>query len=96
MSINNLRAEHFTSPVISIIIDDLGYRGTDDLNALRLPGPVTYAIMPYAPNSLKISELASETGNDVILHLPMEAMETDKNKFLGPAALRLKTSSYQP
>ncbi|MGY8814095.1 MAG: divergent polysaccharide deacetylase family protein [Gammaproteobacteria bacterium] len=91
-SIQCLQAEHFDTPVISIIIDDLGYRGTDDLNALSLPGPITYAIMPHAPNSLKISEIAKQSGNNVILHLPMEAIEKSKNKYLGPGALKIDMS----
>ncbi len=88
-------AGHFTSPVISIIIDDIGYRNIDDTNALSLPGPVTYAIMPHAPHSVKLSNIANQTGKTVILHLPMEAMEPDKNKYLGPGALRVDMKESQ-
>ena len=48
--------------------------------------------MPHAPNSLKISEIAMQSGNNVILHLPMEAIEHGKNKYLGPVALKLDMS----
>jgi uncharacterized protein len=88
-SFQNLQANHSDLPVISIIIDDLGYRGKDDVNALNLPGPITYAIMPHAPYSLKLSQIAKQSGNNVILHLPMEAIEHKNNKFLGPGALKL-------
>lgn len=82
-------------PAISIIIDDIGYRNVDDLNALDLPGPVTYAIMPHAPLALKMSELAALSGKEVILHLPMEAVEEEMNRFLGPGALKLDMKENQ-
>jgi polysaccharide deacetylase 2 family uncharacterized protein YibQ len=43
--------------------------------------------MPHAPNSLKISEIAIQSGNNVILHLPMEAIEDGKINILGLAHL---------
>jgi polysaccharide deacetylase 2 family uncharacterized protein YibQ len=75
-------------PVISIVIDDIGYRHVDDRQALTLPGPVAFAIMPHSPHALEMSELAGKSGKDVILHMPMEAIEEDNNRFLGPGALR--------
>lgn len=75
-------------PVISIIIDDIGYRHVDDRQAMTLPGPVAYAIMPHSPHALEMSKLAGQAGKDIILHMPMEAVEEDKNRFLGPGALR--------
>ncbi len=77
-------------PLISIIIDDIGYRMRDDLRAIGLPGPVAFAIMPHSPYAKKMSSLANEMGKDVLLHMPMQAMEEDKNKFLGPGALTLQ------
>lgn len=75
------------SPVISIIIDDIGYRHIDDQNAVALPGPIAYAIMPHSPHAVEMSELANRSGKDIILHLPMEAVEESNNRFLGPGAL---------
>lgn len=95
LTINSVLAAHFNSPVISIIIDDIGYRHIDDQNALELPGPVTYAILPHAPLSLKLSQIARKSGKSVILHLPMEAIENDKNRFLGPGALRLEMNESE-
>jgi uncharacterized protein len=77
-------------PFISIIIDDIGYRMREDLRAMALPGPVAFAIMPHSPHARQMSELANEKGKDVLLHLPMQAMEEEKNKFLGPGALTLQ------
>lgn len=91
----NVSAGHVTSPVISIIIDDIGYRNIDDINALSLPGPITYAVMPHAPHSKKISNIAHNSGKSVILHLPMEAIEAEKNRYLGPGALTLEMKQSQ-
>jgi polysaccharide deacetylase 2 family uncharacterized protein YibQ len=90
-----VNAEHVSSPAISIIIDDIGYRNIDDLNALELPGPITYAVMPHSPLSGKIAELASESGKSILLHLPMEAIDNEKNIYLGPGALKLEMNEVQ-
>lgn len=79
-------------PVISIIIDDIGYRHITDREAMALPGPVAYAIMPHSPHAVAMAKMANERGKDVILHLPMEAVMTEKNHLLGPGALMLDMS----
>lgn len=84
-----------STPVISIIIDDIGYRNVEDLKALELPGPVTYAVMPHAPLTRKISEIVKDSGKNILLHLPMEAMDNDKNAYLGPGALKLDMNEVQ-
>ena len=85
-----LSAEEKQQPVISIIIDDIGYRLHEDLRAIGLPGQVAFAIMPHSPHAGKMSALANELGKDVLLHLPMQATANEKNRFLGPGALTLE------
>lgn len=80
------------TPEISIIIDDIGYRLHDDRRAMALPGSLAYAIMPMSPHAKMMSRLATEHGKTVLLHLPMQAINTDKNRFLGPGALKLGMS----
>lgn len=82
-------AEEPRTPVIAIIIDDLGYRHRHDLEALRLPGPVAFAILPHSPHAEEMSALARRDGKDVLLHLPMEAVKAEQNRFLGPGGLML-------
>lgn len=79
-------------PVISIIIDDIGYRNKADREALALPGPIAYAIMPHSPNAVAMANIANERDKDVLLHLPMEAVRDEKNRLLGPGALMLDMS----
>ncbi len=91
--ISNTNAENNTTPSISIIIDDIGYRLKDDLRALALPGPVAYAILPHAPHTEKMSMMANEKGKEILLHQPMQAL--DKNKYLGPGALTLNMTRQE-
>ena len=79
----------FTTPSISIIFDDIGYRRKDDLNAIAIPGSLAYAIMPHSPHANSMAELISSHGKEVLVHLPMEAEVIDDNRFLGPGALTL-------
>jgi polysaccharide deacetylase 2 family uncharacterized protein YibQ len=83
-------ADDIEKPVIAIIIDDIGYRMHEDLRAIGLPGQVAFAIMPHSPYAKQMSALANKLGKDVLLHMPMQAMQEDKNKFLGPGALTLQ------
>lgn len=68
---------------VAIIIDDIGYRKSD-LQALFLPGNISYAILPHTPYGKRLALQAKAKNNDVILHIPMEAKN---GKKLGPGAL---------
>lgn len=72
-------------PMIAIIIDDIGYRHLEDHAALSLPGPLTYAILPHTPGAKAALEKAQARGNEVMLHLPMESMDSGHNP--GPGTL---------
>lgn len=81
-----LAQEHMhPRPAIGIIIDDLGYNGQDGLRALALPGPLAYSVLPHTPAAVMLAEKAHELGKDVLLHLPMEAL--DRNRLLGEGAI---------
>jgi polysaccharide deacetylase 2 family uncharacterized protein YibQ len=71
---------------VAIIIDDIGYRKSD-VQALYLPGNISYAILPHTPYGLSLALQAKAKSNDVILHIPMEAQN---GKKLGPGALTSK------
>lgn len=68
---------------VIIVLDDVGYNLTE-VEALKLPTEVAFAILPKTPHSKLFAELAHEQGRDVMLHLPMSATN---DKKLGPAAL---------
>jgi uncharacterized protein len=59
--------------LLAVIIDDLGYdrAAADAVLALRFP--LTVAVLPNHPLSAGIAEQAHRRGDQVMLHLPMEA-----------------------
>ena len=71
---------------VAIIIDDLGYKRVEDSRALALPGAVTLSFLPQSPLAGKLAELGFLQGNEIMLHLPMQSIETT---HLGPGALTL-------
>lgn len=73
-------AQADTRPRIAIIIDDLGYQLAAGRRALALPGPVAFAVLPETPHGRKLATLANESGREVLLHLPLQAVNHE-----GPA-----------
>ncbi|MEM9689503.1 MAG: divergent polysaccharide deacetylase family protein [Pseudomonadota bacterium] len=63
-----------TPPRIAIIIDDLGYDHELGLRAIALPAQLTVAILPHTPRARSLAEAARASGKEVIVHLPLEAM----------------------
>jgi uncharacterized protein len=59
-------------PVIAIVIDDFGnsLKNLEDFCQLEIP--VTLAVLPKLPYSEKSAKKASESGQEVIMHLPLE------------------------
>jgi hypothetical protein len=64
-----------TRPTIAIIIDDVGDGLADGRRAIALPGAVTLSILPHTPFGPRLAEEAHQRGKQVMLHLPMEALE---------------------
>lgn len=62
-----------TTPRIAIIIDDIGYQKSD-LKMVALPYAITYAVLPHTPYGKQAAEQAFKQQNDVMLHMPMEAL----------------------
>lgn len=61
----------FLSPVVAIIIDDIGYNQQQGLAALALTGDFTYALIPYSPNAVPFAKAAAAKQKEVMLHTPM-------------------------
>ncbi|HIJ75244.1 MAG TPA: divergent polysaccharide deacetylase family protein [Deltaproteobacteria bacterium] len=78
---------------VSIVIDDFG----TDLGIAKqfasLPFPVTLSVLPHLAHSREIAELAHMEGREVILHLPMEPLNSSESP--GPGALLLSMSGDQ-
>ena len=70
---------------ISIIIDDVGDNQRLALRSLQLHPDIALSILPHTPFSQEIALLASKSGNDIMLHQPMESYSN--NHLLGPGPL---------
>jgi polysaccharide deacetylase 2 family uncharacterized protein YibQ len=74
-----------------LIIDDVGYN-KQDIDAITLPGAVTFAVLPHTPYSLDYAQQAHDAHKDVMLHIPMESLN---GKALGPGALMADMNQQQ-
>ena len=73
-------------PKIIIIFDDMGVNRRAFERTMQLPGPLTLSFLPYAKDVDQLAARASERGDAVMLHLPMEPRgDADP----GPHALRM-------
>jgi uncharacterized protein len=79
-------------PMLSLVIDDLGYSFESAKKVLSLPGNHTFAIIPETTYSKKIAEFAYQNGHEVMLHMPMQA-STDL--IIEPTALNEQMSEQE-
>ncbi len=63
-------------PVLSLVIDDLGYSLQNGMAAIDLDGDHTYAVLPGAVYSRKLAQHAHGKNKEVILHLPMQSISS--------------------
>ena len=63
---------------LAIILDDLGNdrRAADEI--FDLPYPLTLSVLPHHEHSQEIAQEAERRGYQVMLHLPMQAVATEK------------------
>ena len=69
---------------IAIIIDDLGNSLELGLQAVDLPGALTYSVLPQSPYSTDVARHAHRQGKEVMLHMPMQAAD---GRAMGPGGL---------
>lgn len=71
------------TPKAAIVLDDWGYN-TRNLNELfKLGQPVTISVLPNLAFSKNIARQAEQNGIEVILHLPLEAHDSQKKPEKG-------------
>ena len=63
-------------PVLSLVIDDLGYSFEYGRAAIELKGDHTYAVIPGTHYGRKLARLANIHKKEVILHLPLQAISS--------------------
>ncbi|MCR9221888.1 MAG: divergent polysaccharide deacetylase family protein [Alphaproteobacteria bacterium] len=72
-------------PILAIVIDDVGVDVRRSRQALRLPGPLTFAFLPYGYDLPEMAASARAGGHEIMVHLPMEPSSPDADP--GPNAL---------
>ena len=70
-------------PKIVFVVDDIGEHDRFKKELAALGSKVTYAILPLRDFSLYFSEQGKRAHADVILHLPLETVHTDKSPGQG-------------
>ncbi len=80
-------------PLLSLVIDDLGYSLRNGRAAIELNGNHTYAILPGVTHSKALAQHAHENNKEVILHLPMQSIGSESS--LEPFALDETMSEEQ-
>lgn len=80
-------------PMISIVIDDMGVDLKRSAEALDLPANVTMSYLPYSLHIATQVEAAKAKSHEVILHMPMQAMNPKENP--GPHYLRTDMTPAQ-
>ena len=55
-----------------VLIDDMGYSLALNKAALSLPGPLSFAFLPFARYSRQLAIMANQLDKNILLHAPME------------------------
>ncbi len=86
-------AEHPAGPKLALIIDDMGFSRPVTQRFLDLQIPITFSILPRLPLSVSVAEMIHGQGHEIMLHQPMEPLQSDVDP--GPGAVYLKDSGRQ-
>lgn len=78
--------------MVAIVIDDLGNTLEEGRRAVDLPGPVACAVLPQTLYSVTLADLAYAHGKEVLLHLPMQAID---DAPLGPGGITLEMTQQE-
>ncbi|MEN2976130.1 divergent polysaccharide deacetylase family protein [Tistrella bauzanensis] len=58
-------------PRVAIVIDDMGVNKPQSAAAIALPGPITFAFLPYARDVGVQAAKAHAAGHELLVHMPM-------------------------
>ncbi len=80
---------------MAIIIDDFGYNKESISAFAALNRPITFAIIPYRPFSKEAAAKGLSSGNQVILHLPMEPLSQSAQSEALTVAVNMSDDEIQ-
>jgi len=78
---------------LCFVFDDGGQNISQLKKFLELPFPITVAVLPQITHSVESAELVRQSGNEVILHQPMQSVNASINP--GPGAITPDMSDDQ-
>lgn len=81
------------TPRIALIIDDLGNALQAGERTAALSGPVACAILPHTPFGQTIAQQAFLAGKEVLLHLPLQAVE--QYELTGSGTIKIDNTRTQ-
>jgi polysaccharide deacetylase 2 family uncharacterized protein YibQ len=67
---------------VAIIIDDMGYSLKAINDICSLDRPLTISILPYSPLAKEIARIAHQNKLEVMLHLPLESVSSQKGNHI--------------
>ncbi|MFT5758599.1 MAG: polysaccharide deacetylase 2 family uncharacterized protein YibQ [Alteromonadaceae bacterium] len=79
---------------LAIVLDDIG-NSRQDLQALKLPRAITFAILPYTPHAKNIAKLAQEQNRELLLHIPMQAKAHNERHGKGALMLNMQELEFK-
>ena len=79
--------------VLVFVFDDAGLNPANVKRYTVLPFPVTIAVLPKLSHSRECAEITRASGNEVILHQPMQAVNLKVNP--GPGAILPDMSTFE-
>tara|TARA_Y100000588_G_scaffold385867_1_gene480070 strand:- start:224 stop:1294 length:1071 start_codon:yes stop_codon:yes gene_type:complete len=80
------------SPLVAIVLDDMGLDRYRSETAVALPSPLTLSYISYARDLLEQTKTAVDQGHELLVHLPMEP---EGNANPGPGALMVNMTEKQ-
>jgi polysaccharide deacetylase 2 family uncharacterized protein YibQ len=78
---------------VAIVVDDIGYRIEGVEAFIAISRPLTFAVLPYTPYVRSEAARANEAGYTVLLHLPMEPLNSAADP--GPFSINVPMSEEE-
>lgn len=82
-------------PLVSIIIDDMGFKDGICADLLALDLNLSFAFLPFGPNTATQLAEARRKNRDILLHLPMEPQDSKWTPGTGALLTRMSGKQIQ-
>ncbi len=81
---------------LAIVIDDCGYELGPVRTLTSLPLKMTFAVIPFKPNSASALSIIRNSGHTAMLHLPMEPVSggSSETRFVGVGQTKAQIASF--